>query len=111
MMMNFKSLIVVGLGIATLGLSLPAHAGDTATVVTTKQDVFVTGDGNATIQNHQTSVSNRERGSHKRSSSTGTVVNSNQSADVAGDDNLTVQSDTTTINNDRDNRRTRRYHY
>ena len=111
-MMNFKSLIVVGLGIATLGLALPAHAGDTGTVVTTKQDVFVTGDGNETIQNHQTSVSNRERGSHQRSSSsTGTVVNSNQSADVAGDDNLTVQDDSTTVNNDRDTRRARRYHY
>jgi hypothetical protein len=109
--MNFKSLIIVGLGVATLGLSLPAHA-DTATVVTNNQDAFVTGNGNTTIQTNHTSVSNRERGSHKRNnSSTGTIVNNTQTADVAGDDNLTVQDNTTSVKNDRDSSRKRHYHY
>ena len=38
--MNFKSLLVVGLSVATLGLSLPAHADDTATVVDSNQNAI-----------------------------------------------------------------------
>jgi hypothetical protein len=105
--MNFKSLIVVGLGIATLGLSLPAHA-DTATSVTNDQDAFVTGYGNVTTQTNQSKVSNRERG--RRSDSTGTIVNNRQAADIAGDENLTVQDNKTTVRNDSDSRH-RRYRY
>jgi hypothetical protein len=109
--MNFKSLIIVGLGVATLGLSLPAHA-DNATVVTNNQDAFISGSGNTTIQTNHTSVSNRERGSHKRSNSnTGTIVNNTQTADVAGDDNVTIQDNNTNIKNDRDSSHKRRYHY
>ena len=107
--MNFKSLIVVGLGVATLGLSLPAHA-DTGTVVTNNQDAFITGSGNTTIQSNHTSVSNRERGSRNRSSNTGTIVNNIQKVDVAGDDNLTVQDNNTNVKNDRDSSHKRRYH-
>jgi hypothetical protein len=109
--MNFKSLIIVGLGVATLGLSLPAHADD-AIVVTNNQDAFISGSGNTTIQTNHTSVSNHERGSHNRSnSSTGTIVKNTQTADVAGDDNLTIQDNNTNVKNDRDSSRKRHYHY
>ena len=107
--MNFKSLIVVGLGIATLGLSLPAHA-DTATSVIKSQDAFITGHGNTTVQNSETKISNRERGK-RNSSSTGTVVQGKQAVDVAGDDNLTVQNEVTNIDNDRDSRKSHRRHH
>ena len=104
--MNVKSFIIVGLGIATLGLSLPAHA-DTATVITTDQSAIITGDNNTTIQSSSTSVRNRHRGSDD-GSSTGTVVNHRQTSDVAGSGNYTVQEANTTVDNDKDTRRNRR---
>ncbi len=107
--MNFKSLLVVGLGIATLGLSLPAHA-DTATVVDVNQEAIVTGNGNVTGQSERTTVRNRETGP-RRGSSTGTVVTKNQTADVAGDGNVTAQDSQTDIRNERNNSRPRRYRY
>ncbi len=108
--MNFKSLLVVGLGIATLGLSLPAHA-DTATVVTTDQTAIITGDGNVTVQSDNTSVTNRSRGTTRRVSNTGTVITKSQTADVAGDGNVTAQESTTTIRNNSSTVNGRRYRY
>jgi hypothetical protein len=102
--MNFKSLLVVGLGFTTLGLSLPAHAdtatvvADTATVVNNNQSVVVTGNGNTTNQSNITSVRNTQTG-RRTSNNTGSVVNSNQSIDVMGDNNTTNQSNQTTIRN------------
>jgi hypothetical protein len=98
--MNFKSLLVVGLSIATLGLSLPAHADDTATVVETNQNAVVTGDNNFTHQNSNTSVSNRAKG-RPSDSNTGTSVRTNQNADVLGNGNATYQDSTTTVDNSR----------
>ncbi|WP_309736397.1 hypothetical protein [Chamaesiphon sp. OTE_75_metabat_556] len=95
--MNFKSLLVVGLGFATLGLSFPAHA-DTATVVNNNQSVVVTGNGNTTNQSNITSVRNTQTG-RRTSNNTGSVVNSNQSIDVMGDNNTTNQSNQTTFRN------------
>jgi hypothetical protein len=95
--MNFKSLFVVGLGFATLGLSLPAHA-DTATVVNNNQSVIVTGNGNTTNQTNITSVRNTQTG-RRTSNNTGSVVNSSQAIDIIGDNNTTNQSNQTTIRN------------
>jgi hypothetical protein len=98
--MNFKSLLVVGLSIATLGLSLPAHADDTANVVETNQGAVVTGDANSTRQNSDTSVSNRAKG-RSSDSNTGTSVRTNQNADVLGNYNSTVQDSSTKVENSR----------
>ena len=106
--MNFKSLIIAGLTLATLGMSLPAHA-DTATIIGSDQGAIITGDGNVTGQSSEVNVRNRERG-RGDGSSTGTVVNHRQTADVQGHDNVTAQEATANVDNNRDTRRNyRRY--
>jgi hypothetical protein len=95
--MNFKSLLVVGLGFTTLGLALPAYA-DTATVVNNNQSVIVTGNGNTSNQSNITSVRNTQTG-RRTTNSTGSVVNSSQAIDIVGDNNTTNQSNQTTIRN------------
>jgi hypothetical protein len=99
--MNFKSLLVVGLSIATLGLSLPAHAGDnTGTSNDTTQDAIITGSGNSTRQSNDTTVRNRAKGGATESD-TANVNKTRQSADVQGDHNSTSQDNTTNIQNSR----------
>jgi hypothetical protein len=100
--MNFKSILVLGLSFATLGLSLPAHADDTATVISNTQEAIVNGNGNRTTQSNRTSVSNRESG--RRSGNTGTAVSNDQFADVEGKNNITNQTNNTTVNNSRHRR-------
>jgi hypothetical protein len=102
--MNFKSILVVGLSIATVGLSLPAHADDTATVINSSQDALVTGVGNYTSQENTTSVENSARGRRTTGNNTGTSVNSRQSADVQGRYNDTVQVNGTQVTNRRNSR-------
>jgi hypothetical protein len=96
--MNFKSIIVIGLSIATLGLSLPAHAGDTATVIENTQDAIVTGERNITGQSNSTKVRNTETG-RRSTGATGTNVSNGQFADVEGKKNITGQSNETNVNN------------
>jgi hypothetical protein len=96
--MNFKSILVVGLSFATIGLALPAHADDTATVVNNNQVSIVTGNGNSTNQSNFSSVRNSQTG-RRTSGNTGSVVNNNQVIDVAGNNNTTNQSTTTSIGN------------
>jgi hypothetical protein len=98
--MNFKSLLVVGLSVATLGLSLPAHADDTATVVETNQNAVTTGNNNFTGQHNDTSVNNTSRG-RSSGSNTGTSIRTNQNADTLGNGNVTTQDNSTTVNNSR----------
>ena len=95
--MNFKSIIVLGLSVATLGLTLPAHA-DTATVVDSQQNAVITGDGNYTRQTNTTSVKNSQSG-RRTPGATGTSVTNTQSADVLGYDNNTRQNNVTDVNN------------
>jgi microcystin-dependent protein len=109
--MNFKAIIVVGLSIATLGLSLPAHAddtvagSDTATVIDSTQDAIVTGKGNVTGQSNTTRVTNAQSG-RRTSGATGSSIRSSQAADVQGTDNLTEQVNSTDVSNiKRHNRR------
>jgi hypothetical protein len=101
--MNFKSILVVGLSLATIGLSLPAHADDTATVVTSSQDAIVTGVGNTTTQENITQVENSARGRRSSGNNTGTAVNNRQSADVQGRFNDTTQINGTQVTNSRRN--------
>ena len=98
--MNFKSLLVVGLSVATLGLSLPAHADDTATVVDSNQGAVTTGEGNYTRQSNDTTVNNRAKG-RASDSNTGTSVRSNQNADTLGTGNVTTQDNSTKVENSR----------
>jgi hypothetical protein len=93
--MNFKSILALTLGVATIGLSLPALADD-AKIVTTDQDVVVTGDGNHTTQNSRTSVYSNQQ---KNKDSSGTDVMTKQRADILGDDNQTKQDSNTRIEN------------
>ena len=101
--MNFKSILVLGLSLATLGLSLPAHA-DTATVNSSEQNAVVTGDGNITIQNNYTSVRNGNNGVRNRGAN-GNSVSNRQSADVLGNYNRTVQDNRTDVTNVNNNQR------
>ena len=98
--MNFKSILVLGLSVATLGLTLPAHA-DTANVVDTNQNAVVTGNDNQTGQNIDTKIKNSQSGRRTPGStdSTGSSVTSGQNADVLGDGNKTGQNTNTRINN------------
>jgi hypothetical protein len=95
--MNFKSILVAGLSVATLGLSLPAHA-DTATVINNNQSAVITGDRNITNQSNRTSVSNLQTG-RRSIGNTGTSISNGQSIDVLGDRNHTNQTNGTTVTN------------
>ena len=94
--MNFKSLIAVGFGIATIGLSLPAQA-DTATIVQTDQSAVVTGKRNVTGQSNSTGVTNIDY--RNKYNSSGTVIGTSQRVDVLGTKNLTTQTNTTSGGN------------
>ncbi|WP_373547018.1 hypothetical protein [Chamaesiphon sp.] len=95
--MNFKSIIVLGLSVATLGLTLPAHA-DTANVVDTNQNAVITGNDNKTGQNIDTKIKNSQSG-RRTPGGTGSSVTSGQSVDVLGDGNKTGQNTNTRIEN------------
>jgi hypothetical protein len=101
--MNFKSILIVGLSFATIGLSLPAHADDTATVINSSQDAIVTGVDNRTTQVNATSVENSSRG-RRTTGNTGTSVGNRQSADVQGSFNDTTQINATEVTNRRNSR-------
>jgi len=102
--MNFKSILVVGLSLATIGLSLPAHADDTATVVTSEQGTIVTGDGNGTAQINTTRVNSRVTG-RSDGSNTGTSITNIQSSDIQGRYNSTIQVNDIEVTNSRRIRR------
>jgi hypothetical protein len=86
--MNFKSILALGLGVATIGLSVPAFA-DSVTLSTTDQEVVVTGSGNRTTQRSKTDLSSYER---KNRDSSAVDVSTKQKADILGDDNKTTQN-------------------
>jgi hypothetical protein len=96
--MNFKSILVLGLSVATLGLSVPAHADDNATVVESNQNAVVTGSFNDTNQSNKTRVTNTQSG-RRTTGNTGTAVTNNQNVDVLGDANSTKQDNDTTVRN------------
>jgi hypothetical protein len=96
--MNLKSILVIGLGFVTIGLSLPAHAGDTTTTIDNNQSAIVTGNRNTTLQKNTTGVSNLQTG-RRNSSDTTTSVYNGQAADILGNRNNTYQNNGTTVNN------------
>jgi hypothetical protein len=95
--MNVKSLLVVGLGLATIGLSLPAHA-DTVTDVKTIQTSVVTGVGNDTAQGSFTNINNSKFG-RTGGGNTGTSIVTDQATDVQGKYNRTTQIGETNVDN------------
>ena len=99
--MNFKSIIVLGLSVATLGLSVPAHA-DEATVINAGTSAITTGDRNYTDQNTNIKVRN-DRDS--RNTSAGTVINADTKADTLGNRNETYQNTDVKVDNVRKNLR------
>jgi hypothetical protein len=103
--MNFKSILVLGLSVATLGLSLPAHAdgGDTATEVNSNQNAVTTGDFNTTNQENRTKVTNSQTG-RRNSGNTGTSINNGQNADTLGNFNYTNQQNQTKVRNSQQRR-------
>ena len=96
--MNVKSLLVIGLGLATVGFSLPAHA-DTATEVKTIQTSVVTGTGNDTAQGSYTRIDNSKFGRTGNTSNTGTSIVTDQATDVQGNYNRTTQIGETNVDN------------
>ena len=99
--MNFKSIVVLGLSIATLGLSLPAHA-DESTTINTKSSATINGNYNYTDQNTSIKVHN-DRDS--RPTSAGTVINADTKSDNLGDRNETYQNTDVNVDNVRKNLR------
>jgi hypothetical protein len=95
--MNVKSLLVVGLGLATIGFSLPAHA-DTATVGGIRQTSVVTGVANDTAQGSFTNIDNSKVG-RTGAGNTGTSIVVDQATDVQGAFNRTTQIGETNVNN------------
>jgi hypothetical protein len=93
--MNFKSLIAVGFGIATVALSLPARA-DQATVINTSQDAVVTGKRNVSTQTNSTGVINYERANKDNS---GTAIGTSQRTDLFGEGNRATQTNKTDVGN------------
>jgi hypothetical protein len=98
--MNFKSILVVGLSIATLGLSLPAHAGETevesgagggstATVIDNQQGSVTNGSGNTTNQLIKNTVKNKQKG--LGGGDTGTSLTNGQMSETNGYGNVTNQ--------------------
>jgi hypothetical protein len=93
--MNFKSLIAVGFGIATVALTLPARA-DQATVIQVGQDAVTTGNRNITTQRNTTGVANISVGNRD---SQGTSVGVSQRSDTFGKGNVTRQENNTSVGN------------
>jgi hypothetical protein len=87
--MNFKSILVVGLSIATVGLSLPAHAGETSTTIDNQQNSATYGNGNTTNQKIKNVVKNKQKGFG--GGDTGTSLTNGQGSEVVGDGNKTNQ--------------------
>jgi hypothetical protein len=101
--MNFKSILVLGFGVATLGLTLPAHA-DTASVNTNNQSTVITGDNNVVNQRNTSTIRNTQTGRPTREN-IGSANDSNQVVDILGSGNRVDQNNNSDISNVRHNRR------
>jgi hypothetical protein len=101
--MNFKSILVLGFGVATLGLTLPAHA-DTASVNTSSQGTVITGDKNSIDQRNTSTIRNTGIG-RPTFENTGSSNANSQAVDVFGNRNRVEQKNTSDIKNVRVNPR------
>jgi hypothetical protein len=101
--MNFKSILVLGLGVATLGLTLPAHA-DTANVNTSSQSTVITGDKNVVNQRNTSTIRNTGIG-RPTFENTGSSNDNSQAVDIFGSRNRVDQNNNSNINNVRVNPR------
>jgi hypothetical protein len=94
--MNFKSILVLSLGVATLGLTLPAHA-DTASVNTSNQSVTIDGNDNFINQKNNSTIRNSSSGRSRENTGSGNA--NSQVVDVVGNRNYVDQKNSTDINN------------
>lgn len=80
------------LGMAAVGLvAMPASA-DTAVVQQSTQDIYIQGDGNATVQTtRQTNRIERQGPAGRRVGATGIVQDTYQTGTVVGNDNAVYQ--------------------
>ncbi|PSB54181.1 hypothetical protein [Chamaesiphon polymorphus] len=101
--MNFKSILAIGLGVATLGLTLPAHA-DTANSNTSKQTTVITGDKNVANQRNTSVIRNTGIG-RSTFENTGSSNDNSQGVDIFGNRNRVDQKNDSNINNVRYNPR------
>jgi hypothetical protein len=92
--MNFKSVIAVGLGLATVALSLPARA-DEANIIRVQQQSITTGTRNVTNQNSKVGIDSFRAGSRD---SKGTSMDVFQGSDTAGKRNVTNQNSDIRVN-------------
>jgi hypothetical protein len=93
--MNFKSVIAVGLGLATVALTVPARA-DEANVIRVQQQSITTGTRNVTNQDSKVGISNN---SFKTRDSRGNSLDVFQGSDTAGKGNLTNQNSNIQLRN------------
>jgi hypothetical protein len=92
--MNFKSVIAVGLGLATVALSLPARA-DEANIIRVQQQSITTGTRNVTNQNSKVGISSFGVGNRD---SKGTSMDVFQGSDTFGKRNVTNQNSDIKVN-------------
>jgi hypothetical protein len=97
--MNFKSLLVFGLSVATLGLSVPAHAqSDNANIIKNVQTSETEGYDNTTRLKNETSIRNGQSG-RRGLGSNGTTVDSDQFSSTKGEGNRTRIDNSTKVDN------------
>ncbi|MEI6427990.1 MAG: hypothetical protein WCO45_06305 [Pseudanabaena sp. ELA607] len=85
-MNSFQKLSAVIIAAATVGISLPAFAGDTAVIQDNSQSTVITGNGNSvTNRSSQTNVG--VRNGRRTGGDTGVVQRNNQATDIQGDNN------------------------
>jgi hypothetical protein len=92
--MNFKSVIAVGLGLATVALSLPARA-DEANIIRVEQQSITTGTRNVTNQNSKVGISTFGAGNR---TSKGTATDVFQGSETTGKWNSTNQNSDIRVN-------------
>jgi hypothetical protein len=98
--MNFKSILVLGLSVATLGLTLPAHA-DTSNVIKNTQESNTVGYDNSTTLKNNTYIRNSQSG-RRSLGSTGTTVDNDQFSSTKGEGNRTrIDNSTSVVNQQR----------
>jgi hypothetical protein len=98
--MNFKSVALIGLSLATVGLALPARADETANVVENTQTAITTGDYNSTNINNSTKIRNSASG-RRSNNAVGNSVKNDQLSDTQGYGNSTNLNNSTEIRNSR----------
>jgi hypothetical protein len=102
--MNFKSIALIGLSLATVGLALPVRADETANVVDSTQTAITTGECNSTNIDNSTKIRNSASG-RRSNNAVGNSVKNDQLSDTQGFGNSTNLTNSTELRNSRRNSR------